>query len=74
MTRMGSVTGLIIVIILGLLGAFFSYLAGVRSIQVGRRQASRLVRRRKMVIGWRFFGFSFLLIALIVVDSFFAVD
>jgi hypothetical protein len=48
---MGSVTGLIIVIILGLLGAFFSYLAGVRSIQVGRRQASRLVRRRKMVTG-----------------------
>jgi len=59
--------GIIIIAIgLGLLGAFISYRAGLRSIQVARRQASWPERRRLMSAGWRYFGLAFLLIVLII--------
>ena len=63
-TPMGLRTGLIIVILLGLLGAFFSFLAGIHSLQISRRKASWPERSRQRAAGWRYFGLSIFLVCL----------
>ena len=59
---MGMRTGLIIVILLGLLGAIFSFRAGVHSLQLSRSQASWPERGRQRAAGWRYFGLSIVLV------------
>lgn len=66
MPRMDNRTGFIIVILLGLLGAFLSYRAGTRSLQVSRRQASWPERRRQRAAGWRYFGLAIILVILAI--------
>ena len=55
-------TGLIIVIFLGLLGAFFAFRAGIHSLQISRREASWPDRSRQRAAGWRYFGLSIILV------------
>ena len=61
-TRMGMRTGLIIVILLSLLGAFLSFRAGIHSMQVSRRKASWPERSQQRSAGWRYFGLSVILV------------
>jgi hypothetical protein len=65
-TCMSVQNGLIIAILLGLLGIFFSIRASVRSLQVSRSQSSWPERRRRVAAAWRFFGLAILLLAVIV--------
>ena len=58
-------TGLIIAILLGLLGVFFSIRAGVHFIQVSRRQASWPERRKQMVASQRYFGLALILLVVV---------
>jgi len=55
-------TGLIIVIFLGLLGAFFAFRAGIHSLQISRREASWPERSRQRAAGSRYFGLSIILV------------
>lgn len=70
--RMGIGMGLIIAIVLGLVGAFFCYRAGLRAMQVARCQASWPERRKLMAVSWRYIGLAFLLIILVVAGPIFA--
>jgi len=63
-TPMGMRTGLIIVILLGLLGAFFSIRGGIHAMQVSRRHASWPERSRQRAAGWRYFGLAIVLVFL----------
>jgi hypothetical protein len=63
---MGMRTGLIIFILLGLLGAFFSFRAGIHSLQLSRSQASWPERGRQRAAGWRYFGLSIILVLLAI--------
>ena len=63
-TLMGIRTGLIIFILLGLVGAFFAFRAGIHSMQISRRQASWPERQRQRVAGSRFFGMAILVVLL----------
>jgi len=57
-------TSLIIFILLGLLGAFFSFRAGIHSFQVSRRRASWPERSRQRAAGWRYFGLTVFLVLM----------
>ena len=63
---MGMRTGLIIFILLGLLGAYFSFRAGIHSLQLSRSQASWPERSRQRAAGWRYFGLSIVLVLLAI--------
>jgi hypothetical protein len=63
---MGIGMGLSIAIVLGLVGAFFCFRAGLRSMQIARRQASWPARRKLMTISRLYSGLAFLLIILVV--------
>ena len=63
---MGMRTGLIIFILLGLLGAFFCFRAGIHSLQLSRSQASWPERGRQRAAGWRYFGLSIVLVLLAI--------
>jgi hypothetical protein len=65
-TFMSVQDGLIIAILLGLLGIFFSIRASVRSLQISRSQSSWPERRRWVSAAWRFFGLAILLLLMIV--------
>jgi hypothetical protein len=70
--RMSFRISIIIVILLGLLGVWGCFRAGIHSLQSSRRQASWPERRKQMAAGWRYFGLVFFLLVMIVVGTVFA--
>ncbi len=73
MTAMDVRTGLIIAILLALLGIYFGFRAGIRSLQRSRRQASWPARRQQVAAGRRYFGLAVLLILLSFVGVYYLV-